>query len=69
MWTPHHTWAGAELFRIAVDLRGFYLKVSSRVPTANVQLWPSARALLALSSKNQGPAANFTLAPCLLLSA
>jgi hypothetical protein len=25
---PHHTWAGAELYRIAVDLRGFYLKVS-----------------------------------------
>ena len=34
VWTPHHTWAGAELFRIAVDLRGFYLKVSPRVLTA-----------------------------------
>ncbi len=28
IWVPHHTWAGAELYRIAVDLRGFYLKVS-----------------------------------------
>ncbi|KAK9834339.1 hypothetical protein WJX81_008600 [Elliptochloris bilobata] len=27
VWTPHHTWAGQELFRIAIDLRGFYLKV------------------------------------------
>ena len=26
VWVPHHTWAGQELFRIAVDLRGFYLK-------------------------------------------
>ena len=33
MWVPHHTWAGQELFRIAVDLRGFYLKV------CYVQLW------------------------------
>ena len=58
MWTPHHTWAGAELFRIAVDLRGFYLKVSPRVLTARVKLWPLAHALLSLLSRKQGPAAN-----------
>ena len=26
-WQPHHTWAGEEFYRLAVDLRGFYLKV------------------------------------------
>ena len=26
-WHPHHTWAGQELYQLAVDLRGFYLKV------------------------------------------
>lgn len=27
-WRKHHTWAGAEMYSLAVDLRGFYLKVS-----------------------------------------
>lgn len=26
-WQPHHTWAGVEFHKLAVDLRGFYLKV------------------------------------------
>jgi hypothetical protein len=26
-WQPHHTWAGKEFYNMAVDLRGFYLKV------------------------------------------
>ena len=26
LWTPHHEWAGREMFRLCVDLRGFYLK-------------------------------------------
>lgn len=28
-WRKHHTWAGTEMYSLAVDLRGFYLKVSS----------------------------------------
>lgn len=28
-WRPHHTWAGNEFHKLAVDLRGFYLKVGS----------------------------------------
>ena len=49
VWVPHHTWAGQELFRIAVDLRGFYLKVralgsssvhtSALSTTGTLQLW------------------------------
>jgi len=27
LWGPHHEWAGAELYDMAVTLRGFYLKV------------------------------------------
>lgn len=27
VWIPHHTWAGDELYRLSIDLRGFYLKV------------------------------------------
>ena len=27
IWTPHHTWAGKELYGICVGLRGFYMKV------------------------------------------
>ena len=27
IWTPHHTWAGEELYGICVGLRGFYMKV------------------------------------------
>eukprot|EP00884_Botryococcus_braunii_P022387 jgi/Botrbrau1/8832/Bobra.0335s0019.1 len=27
IWVPHHSWAGDELYSLAVDLRGFYLKV------------------------------------------
>ncbi|DBA82197.1 TPA: hypothetical protein ACH3X1_007180 [Trebouxia sp. C0004] len=26
-WQRHHAWAGAEMYSLAVDLRGFYLKV------------------------------------------
>ena len=26
LWVPHHTWAGVELFRLSIDLKGFYLK-------------------------------------------
>ncbi|KAK9826471.1 hypothetical protein WJX81_002686 [Elliptochloris bilobata] len=26
-WRPHHDWAGKEFYTIAVDLRGFYLKL------------------------------------------
>ncbi|KAL3146246.1 hypothetical protein ABBQ32_002949 [Trebouxia sp. C0010 RCD-2024] len=26
-WRKHHNWAGAEMYSLAVDLRGFYLKV------------------------------------------
>ena len=28
-WQPHHAWAGNEFYSMAVDLRGFYLKVNS----------------------------------------
>ena len=31
IWTPHHTWAGGELYGICVGLRGFYMKVASSV--------------------------------------
>lgn len=27
-WNKHHTWAGAEMYSLAIDLRGFYLKVT-----------------------------------------
>ena len=27
-WRPHHDWAGREFYAMAVDLRGFYLKVA-----------------------------------------
>ncbi len=27
-WQKHHAWAGAEMYSLAVDLRGFYLKVT-----------------------------------------
>eukprot|EP01025_Chloroclados_australasicus_P041555 TRINITY_DN4403_c1_g1_i2.p1 TRINITY_DN4403_c1_g1~~TRINITY_DN4403_c1_g1_i2.p1 ORF type:complete len:589 (-),score=89.91 TRINITY_DN4403_c1_g1_i2:316-2082(-) len=27
IWEPHHVWAGQEMYNLAVDLRGFYLKV------------------------------------------
>lgn len=27
LWTPHHAWAGDQMYSLAVDLRGFYLKV------------------------------------------
>ena len=27
IWTPHHTWAGEELYSMCIDLRGFYTKV------------------------------------------
>lgn len=30
-WRPHHTWAGEELTKLAVDLRGFYLKVDFKL--------------------------------------
>ena len=30
-WRKHHTWAGAEMYSLAVDLRGFYLKASLMV--------------------------------------
>lgn len=26
-WEPHHTWAGHQFYTMAIDLRGFYLKV------------------------------------------
>ena len=28
-WQPHHAWAGNEFYSMAVDLRGFYLKVNT----------------------------------------
>lgn len=33
-WHKHHAWAGAEMYSLAVDLRGFYLKVSHEVAEA-----------------------------------
>lgn len=27
LWEPHHRWAGKEMYKLCVDLRGFYLKV------------------------------------------
>lgn len=33
-WHKHHAWAGAEMYSLAVDLRGFYLKVSHEVAAA-----------------------------------
>ncbi len=33
-WHKHHVWAGAEMYSLAVDLRGFYLKVSHEVAAA-----------------------------------
>lgn len=32
-WKPHHTWAGKEMYSLCVDMRGFYLKVSSTNPS------------------------------------
>jgi hypothetical protein len=29
-WAPHHTWAGNQFYSMAIDLRGFYLKVGPR---------------------------------------
>lgn len=29
LWTPHHCWAGDQMYSLAVDLRGFYLKASA----------------------------------------
>ena len=29
-WRPHHDWAGREFYAMAIDLRGFYLKVPVR---------------------------------------
>jgi hypothetical protein len=26
LWTPQHQWAGDQMYSLAVDLRGFYLK-------------------------------------------
>lgn len=31
-WRPHHDWAGREFYAMAVDLRGFYLKVAMQTP-------------------------------------
>ena len=31
-WRPHHDWAGREFHAMAVDLRGFYLKVATERP-------------------------------------
>ena len=31
-WRPHHDWAGREFYAMAVDLRGFYLKVATHRP-------------------------------------
>ena len=31
-WKPHHTWAGKEMYSLCVDMRGFYLKVTSTNP-------------------------------------
>lgn len=28
IWVPHHEWAGGEMYKLCVDLRGFYLKVN-----------------------------------------
>ena len=28
LWTPQHEWAGDQMYSLAVDLRGFYLKAS-----------------------------------------
>ena len=33
-WRKHHTWAGAEMYSLAVDLRGFYLKVNVTMHSA-----------------------------------
>jgi hypothetical protein len=30
-WRPHHDWAGREFYAMAIDLRGFYLKVPVRL--------------------------------------
>ena len=27
-WQKHHTWAGKEMYKLCIDMRGFYLKVS-----------------------------------------
>lgn len=27
-WQKHHTWAGKEMYKLCIDLRGFYLKAS-----------------------------------------
>lgn len=40
LWTPHHSWAGAEMYALAVDLRGFYLKASSHGAT-NIRMCTS----------------------------
>lgn len=37
LWEPHHQWAGKEMYKLCVDLRGFYLKVCFDYSAAQCQ--------------------------------
>ena len=41
-WQPHHAWAGEQFHKLAIDLRGFYLKVSALHYTFLTGFDPSA---------------------------
>lgn len=36
-WQHHHTWAGEQFYSMAIDLRGFYLKVLELVLVTHCQ--------------------------------
>lgn len=40
IWEPQHEWAGKQMYLIAVDLRGFYLKVPSAIHPSYLQILP-----------------------------
>lgn len=46
-WKPHHDWAGREFYAMAVDLRGFYLKVQ-----CNMRLLATLPAPLSVSNSS-----------------
>ena len=43
LWSPHHEWAGAELYDMAITLRGFYLKVCDGGGRERGRGWPCWR--------------------------
>ena len=42
-WQKHHTWAGKEMYKLCIDLRGFYLKASCVQHAVLALIFKSAR--------------------------